>query len=102
MKAYEVVIMKFKAEATEKAIRQALESTTRFLQTCPGFISRQVLHSSTDGVWIDQVVWEDMSMALDAAAKFGNAPEVGEFVSLLDTSDMRMLHLTSFYQSAES
>lgn len=102
MKAYEVVIMKFKAEATPKAIRQALESSTRFLRTCSGFISRQVLHSPEEGIWIDQVIWEDMASALDAATKFGNAPEVDEFGSLLDTSDMRMLHLTSFYQNTES
>ena len=101
MKAYEVVIMKFKAEVTEDAIRQALESSTKFLRTCSGFVSRHVLSSPEDGVWIDQVVWDDMPSALQAAAKFGDAPEVAEFASLLDTSDMRMMHLTSFYHSAE-
>lgn len=101
MKAYEVVIMRFKADATPDVIRQALDSSTRFLRTCPGFISRQVMRSP-EGVWMDQVIWEDMASALEAAAKFGNAPEVAEFGAILDTSDMRMLHLTSFYQSANS
>lgn len=71
MKAYEVVIMKFKPEATEDAIRQALESSTRFLRTCPGFVSRHVLRSPEDGVWIDQVVWDDMSSALQAPPSSG-------------------------------
>ena len=99
MKTYEVVLMKFKADAVEDVILQALESSTGFLRTCPGFVSRHVLRSAEEGVWLDQVVWEDTDSALQAAAKFGEAPEVAEFVSLLDTNDMRMMHLTSFFHS---
>lgn len=93
--------MKLKAQAIEDAIRRPLESSSGFLRTCSGLISRHVLHFSEAGVWIDQVVWDDMSSALQAASQFGKAPEVAEFASLLDTSDMRKMQLTSFYQSAD-
>jgi len=58
----------------------------------PGFLSRELLRGD-DGLWVDLVHWRSKAEALAAAEAFGTMPEVAAFASMIDETQMTMLHL---------
>ncbi len=92
-KAVEIVHFRLKSDVSEADFLQATAKADRAIGSLGGFISRHVSRDE-NGNWIDYVLWESMTEALDAAQIFHTLPDAQEFCSMLDMSQTRMSHLS--------
>ena len=88
----ELVQFRLKAGVDEQMFLAAVADTQAAIMRLPGFLSRELLRGD-DGLWVDLVHWRSKAEALAAAEAFGTMPEVAAFASMIDESEMTMLHL---------
>jgi hypothetical protein len=72
-------------------LKAASETVTGFLETQPGYASRDLLRSD-DGTWMDIVRFEGQEQASAAFAAFANHPSTREFERMLDVSTVQASH----------
>lgn len=88
----ELVQFRLKAGVDEAAFLEAAADTQRAITRLPGFLGRELLRDD-DGIWVDIVHWRSKAEALAAAETFGGLPEAAAFASMIDETQMTMLHL---------
>jgi Antibiotic biosynthesis monooxygenase len=88
----EIVHFRLKPGVDETAFLSVVDATQPPIAKLPGFLRRSVQRNA-EGLWVDIVHWRSEAEALAAAAKFPTMPEMGEFVAMLDETDMAMYHL---------
>jgi heme-degrading monooxygenase HmoA len=76
----------------DEAFVSAVARSNKFLESCPGFLGRQVSKSRDAKLWLDLVYWESMDRALAAAARFNASPDTAAFNSLLKKETVAMAH----------
>jgi hypothetical protein len=92
-KAVEIVHFRLRSDVSEADFLQATAKADGALRCLDGFISRHVSRDK-NGNWIDYVLWESMTEALDAAQVFHTLPDAQEFCGMLDMSQARVSHLS--------
>ena len=93
MGVVEVVLVRARPGVTDEQILEASDALQQELARFQGYISRRVLKSE-DGQWLDIVDWTSLDDALRAAEAIMQRPIADEYLSLVETESLRMLHLT--------
>ena len=88
----ELVVFRTRPGIDEEVTKRAAAASMRFLEQQQGFLRRQLAVSEA-GEWADIVEWTDMESAQRAAAAFMDAPEVQDFMAVLDPEQMTLWHL---------
>jgi hypothetical protein len=91
----ELVIFQTSLGISKVDLMTAADQTTAFLQKLDGFISRELSVTEDENRWVDIVHWKDLNAAQQAADKFTKAFECQDFLAMIDTQEMMMLHLNS-------
>ena len=92
----EVVFFKLKAGQGLAAFERASEKIQKFLSGQPGYIRRELLHSSESGQFVDLVHWSTREDAMNAAQQIMKSTDAGEFMSSLSQEGLQMFHLDIF------
>lgn len=92
MTVVEVVLCRTKAHVSEAQMIEAARMAKKEMDTLPGLISRELLLND-EGQWVDIVHWESMEHAQQALQLVADKPKIQHMFSLIDESQMQMLHL---------
>lgn len=95
----ELVQFRLKPGVDEGAFLMAVADTQAAITRLPGYLKRELLKNA-DGLWVDLVYWRSNTEALAAAEAFGAMPEVALFASMIDATQLTMLHLTQAHSFA--
>ena len=68
-----------------------IESTGKFTEAAPGFVSRQ-LSCGDDGVWTDLVIWSSMDHAKAAQEEFPKQDFAPAVMAAIDNESFEMKH----------
>jgi hypothetical protein len=91
-KVYEVGVMKLKPGVAVAEFEQEAKVVQKVLNGFAGFIERELVYEAKSGQWVDIVQWESMDLAMAAAEKIMQMPEVMPFMQAIDESNTTMLH----------
>lgn len=91
---HEIVLFRFRPDASAAAIDALMQATDDFLRGMPGFLERRTLHDAASRTWIDLVEWRSMEDATAAAAQFAACPASRTYEEIGDPSFMHMFHAT--------
>jgi len=102
---YEIVVFKANDGVTPEQVIAGAQSIQPFLDNYEGYISRQLIQADNNQ-WVDFVTWESIEQAHAAAEDIMKQPEAGQFMSVVDTNSINMMHgttafLTSLKQATE-
>lgn len=90
--SHEFVLFKFNKETTKQEQLLLMKKISQCAEKLSGFISRSFYFSEEKGKWIDHVVWENESHALNASKKIMEDPEALEVFSKIDEASLEMGH----------
>ena len=88
----ELVVFKLKEGATREQLLDAAEPVSEWVATQPGFISRDLCHSSEEDKWIDLIWWKSLGDARAAAELAMSSESCAPMFGLIDFDATIMLH----------
>jgi hypothetical protein len=88
----EVVVYSLKSGVSRPAFLEAAAASQRWLQSQPGFLSRELLEDAAQGAWVDLVRWSSLSEAHGASAKLVKEPGLAPFLQAIAEASIRMVH----------
>ena len=97
----EVVSFKLVPGVSDADYIAATRKTAEFIGGLRGFIDRR-LSKGDDGVWMDYVIWTDMTAAQEASAKFPQADCTADIIRMIDPATLVMRHERQMWVSEPS
>lgn len=91
----ELVLYAARPGVSEAELLEAVEASNAVLRDCPGYLRRELGHSTETGLWMDLVHWADRESALAAAAAFGAHPDAQRLLDAIDFQRLSMHHFDS-------
>lgn len=91
----ELVLYAARPGVAEEELLAAVETSNAVLRGCPGYLRRELGHSTEAGLWLDLVHWADRESALAAAAAFGAHPDAQRLLESIDFRRLTMHHFDS-------
>jgi hypothetical protein len=90
----EITLFKIRPDVEETAFLEADVAFNEALKAMGGLIQRELLKGDNHQ-WVDIIHWENLAAAQHSANTIVQHPQASAFIQMLDTSDSKMLHLTS-------
>jgi hypothetical protein len=90
----EIVTFSLAEGVTNAEFLATVDAVSQWARNQPGFISRDLAFSESDGRWMDMIWWKSQPDALAAADAIITSEACGAMMSLLDESSIVMMHAT--------
>jgi hypothetical protein len=87
----ELVVFKLRSGATREDLLNTVDGVSRWAQTQPGFVSRDLTYSAAEDRWIDVIWRKGIEEAESAAAAALSSDSCAPMFDLIDTESMLML-----------
>ena len=87
----ESVTFRLAAGVSKDDFLQAVESSTAFVKSQPGFSARR-LSCAENGTWIEHIEWASLADAKSAAAAIGRTASVEPFLNCIDGASAKLTH----------
>ena len=95
VKCVEIVTFRPQENVSNDELMQAMKATNEVVQNFEGFIHRST-SIDEDGNFLDVVYWKSKELALKAASKIQEIPEVMKNFALIDHNSIKMKHFEVF------
>lgn len=90
--ALELVVFKLEDGADRQRFIEAANMATDWIKSQPGFVSRQLTHSSGEDRWVEVVWWATMEHAEAAAEAAMTSESCAPMFSMVDLNSALILH----------
>jgi hypothetical protein len=88
----ELVVFKLKDGATRDELLATVDGVNAWVNTQPGFVSRDLIYAAAEDQWIDVVWWDSLESAESAADAALSSDSCAPMFELIDTESTLMLH----------
>jgi len=97
----ETVSYRTKEGISDAEYIQAAEGLNTHIDRTGGLISRS-LFKDADGLWHEQMIWQDLASYQTVSEGFMNSAEGQAVVALIDPATLKMSHTAAAYVRAEA